>query len=141
VAARLDHLGTALNTALGQDPRLSLLPAPPQEGIGWSARRTIFTFTLADPADPARLLDPASLQRIFQWMNADLSAMVEGPEAAALFHIGQPVLLGTEADRTRPIGALRIALGARNTRATDDVRRCVAKLSFVLDKLADLNAA
>ncbi len=140
VAADLDRLGTTITAALGEDPRLCLLPAPAREGDGWSARQTIFTFTLADPADPTRRLDPASLQRIFHWMNADLSAIAQGAEAATLFHIGQPVLLGTEADGTRPIGALRIALGAGNPRAADAVRRCVAKLSFVLDNLAALRA-
>jgi len=116
----LGHFMAELRATLSAAPEFRLIPtAPPVRPAaadGWDSLETIFTFELW-PAGADRPLDQASLQRLYHWLNRDLSAALppdasdEERELAALCgHIGQPVLLGTVAEGRC---GLRLAAGAR----------------------------
>jgi selenocysteine lyase/cysteine desulfurase len=121
----LARFGDAIVAALGASERLDLLPAPALDRAGfaapdsWDAVRSIFAFTIRNPADPGQKLDLASLRRIHRELNRDAVDRLPnnaGAAARALAaqacHIGQPVTLGRDA-AGRTIAALRIAGGAR----------------------------
>jgi hypothetical protein len=151
----VDGLGERLRGLLQRDRRFRLVPVPHSGAAGWSGRQTIFPIMLRDPADPARWLSPAALERVCCWMNADVSDLVPARDDALArrrYHVGQPVRVGRSG--AGPIGALRIAFGADLASAvaaagtgaalaasTARLEGCVAKLALVLDGLPDLLAS
>jgi hypothetical protein len=121
----LARFGEAIVAALDSSRWLELLPVPPLDRDGfaepdsWDGLRTIFAFTIRDPAQPERKLDLESMRQIYRDLNRDVADRLPSnagdPEralAAQACHIGQPVRLGRDA-AGRTIAALRIAGGAR----------------------------
>jgi glutamate/tyrosine decarboxylase-like PLP-dependent enzyme len=106
-------------------PELALIDAPVTDrsalapGEGWASEPTILAFTLATPRRGVqRRLSMEELKRVHRWMLEDLTAILpvtpsesEQLAAAARCHLGQPVRIATEGERS--IGALRLCASAR----------------------------
>jgi hypothetical protein len=134
VGRRLDRTDALVRQALGRDARLQLIDAPRPTGMGWSDRRSVFTFMV-------RTLDgwmtPAQLRALYLRLQEDLSgtaiAATDPELAASRCQIGQPVELGS-AER----GGLRIAMSARQLAGDDDLGAglacVVGKLGLLLDE-------
>ncbi len=118
VARRLDRLGHAAVKALGRDPRTSLVAAPRPAGLGWSDRRSVFTFMVRGHAG---WLDAARLRGLYLALQ---------DEAPLHCQIGQPVQLGSRAP-----GGLRLAFGAAQVCGGGDQADA---LEAVMDKLCRL---
>lgn len=152
----LHRLGDGVRELLEDEAAVQLVPSPPATGLSWSDRQTIFAIKVRNPADPARWLSPSELEPILALMNGDLadrlSAMARGHALRRPYHLGQPVLIG--GSPSGPIGAVRIAFGARTLRPAleasrpdaavarimGDIGDCIAKLTAVLECRADLAA-
>ncbi len=135
VGHRLDMLGDAVRSALGRDPRLELIDAPRPAGMGWSDRRSVFTFCV-HARD--RRLSMAELRPIYlDLQNAGAEAVADGasgPADPANCQIGQPVELGGPS-----LGGLRIAISAAQVTDRMDptaaLHATIAKLGGLLDRL------
>ncbi len=128
VGLRLDSLGQSVERTLRGDARLRLVAAPRPRGLGWSDRRSVFTFLVRGPAG---WLDAASLRPLYLALHDDQAA---GPgQASARCQIGQPVQLGGAA-----LGGLRLALSAAQICQGGDQAEALAtvagKLVFLLDR-------
>ncbi len=132
-AARLDTLGAAIRNALRQDRRLRLVTAPQPPGMGWSDRRSVFTFAVRNEAG---WMSAEQLRPVYQALQEDVSDRTPGHAgtqlAATLCQVGQPVQLGSHA-----LGGLRLALSAEQVvQGGDqaDALSCVTgKLRLLLD--------
>lgn len=122
-----------------------------RESAGWDMLRSVFGFAVRAPGDPARLLDPAEMRKLYHWLNADCSVLFENEAerrlAARICHIGQPVALPDGADGQ--VGWLRVSAGARlvsgepshrGLAAARRLDREMADLALVFDKIALLHA-
>ena len=127
IGRKLFELGQSARHALAADRRLHLVPAPRPPGMGWSDRRSVFTFKVA--ADDG-WLDSARLRRLYLALQDPADA-----ESGPLCQIGQPVEIGSSA-----LGGLRIAFSAQqvlNARDTATLLPAVvSKLRSVLDAAA-----
>jgi len=120
--ARRERILAAFNAAverkIAENPALSLLARPAihrtETDEPWERLRTILTFTLRSPLEPARCLTPAEARAVYLWLNADLSRFIPAaPEIAArICHIGQPVTLPQPSGEGVQ-GVLRVSAGAR----------------------------
>jgi hypothetical protein len=97
-------------------PRLSLYAAPRPAGVGWSGRRSVFTFAVHGAGGP---LDTARLRPLYQ----ALAAGERGPACL----IGQPVEVGA--------GGLRVALSAGTIVTGEDQQH---RLEAVFDTVQTL---
>ncbi len=116
IGQRLDRLGQRVSAVLRQHPRLHLVAAPRPPGLGWSDRRSVFTFAVRDQAG---WIAPAALRDLYLVLQAEAG----GPTV----QLGQPVVLGHPA-----LGGLRIAFSAAQLAGADDV---AASLRVALDRL------
>jgi hypothetical protein len=151
--ARRDTILAAFNDTvtrkIAENPALVLLPRPElrrgETDEPWERMRTILTFALRCPRDPARFLTPVEARAVYVWLNADLSGFFPGAEeiAARICHIGQPVSL-PQAGAEGAQGVLRVSAGARlisgepsHDRLPEAVRmaRELADLAVVFDKI------
>ncbi len=125
VGLRLDRLGQSIERTLRCDARLRLVAAPRPSGLGWSDRRSVFTFMVRGQAG---WLDAASLRPLYLALHDDDTA---GP--ASRCQIGQPVQLGSIA-----LGGLRLALSAaqicQGGDQADTLATVVGKLGSLLDR-------
>ncbi len=119
VGRRLDVLGQSIERALRQNDRLRLVAAPRPSGLGWSDRRSVFTFMVRGQAG---WLDAARLRPLYLALHDDPSG--------APCQIGQPVQLGSAAQ-----GGLRLAVSAAQVCAGGDQAEA---LGAVIGKLAGL---
>lgn len=117
-AAIIQGFGSAARKAIAAQPGLGLLEAPPIARTDgdeeWERLRSIFTFSLQAPHEPARCLTPAEARNVYMWLNTDLSALLpeDAAIAARICHIGQPVPLAQPRGEGQ-MGALRVSAGAR----------------------------
>ena len=139
IGRRLDGVGQAVTLELQRDRRLALVEAPRPQGLGWSDRRSVFTFRVRSAEG---WMAPAALRRLYEAMGTDISAGMPsgwGSRSAQLCQIGQPVELGTPS-----LGGLRIAVSAAQIVSHGDQRAAVSavlsKLGALLDH-ADLSPA
>lgn len=138
-----------------KDLVLISVPPPARDAAAenWDTVSTIISFGVLSPAIPGqerKLLGMADARRIYEWLNADLTNALpqtippkDRELAARRCHIGQPVQMTIGAGA--PIGALRIAAGARlvsgepsHAGLTEQQRihREIEDAGVVLDKLA-----
>ena len=109
----------------------------------WERRRSIFSFSLRAPHEPARHLNPAEARQVYVWLNANLSGVVVGDAAVAarICHIGQPVNLpqfGGEQGVLRVSAGARLIAGEPSHLALEEDERIVremADLAAVFDKI------
>jgi hypothetical protein len=129
IRAAIDTAGAQIRAAMMREKRLRLVPAPRPEGLGWSDRPSVLTFTAEGPAGP---LSAERLRPIYQDLARDMSGEMAGDNAALACLIGQPVQV------TPHIGGLRLALSAEQIVAREDLRPRLAvvfgKLTAVLDR-------
>lgn len=125
VAARLDRLNHAISAGIGKNTSLGMVAAPRPPGLGWSDRRSIFTFTVKGSAG---LMSPAELRGIYRLMGEDGSGAVTG--RGGICQIGQPVDLGGSG-----LGGLRIAISAAQIASGEG---CTGGLGLVFEKLRNL---
>jgi hypothetical protein len=123
-------MGASVEAMLARHENLRLMPAPRPQGMGWSDRRSVFTFAIRTPQG---WMNPAELRFLYHALGTDLSGSLAGFSAAVVCQIGQPVELGTTA-----LGGLRIAFSAAQIAGGADHE---ARLATVLDKLLRLLAA
>ena len=127
VGARLDVLGQAVGRALQGDARLRLAAAPRPDGMGWSDRRSVFTFLVRGEDG---WLDAAGLRPLYLALQDDGGGWAG--QAAARCQVGQPVQLGSAA-----LGGLRLALSAAQICEGGDQGEALAavlgRLGSVLD--------
>jgi hypothetical protein len=135
------------------DPAFTLYPAPPirraETDESWERCQSIFTFAMAAPHAPGGNLDPGEARAVYRWLNADLSAVLPGLDAAArnvaarICHIGQPVPLRCPDGGS--VGVLRVSAGARllsgepshgSLDAQARIARELADLALVFDKIS-----
>jgi hypothetical protein len=134
VGRRLDRIDTLVQQAMAREARLHLIDAPRPAGMGWSDRRSVYTFMVRGVSG---WMSPAQLRAIYLRLPQDLSgtaiAAVDPDLAAACCQIGQPVELG-HSDR----GGLRIALSARQLSGNEDLAPALAcvigKLTLLLNE-------
>jgi hypothetical protein len=117
VRGALDRAGAQIRGVMMREPWLRLVPAPRPQGLGWSDRPSVFTFTVAGPdgalrAEPLRVL---------------YRALAAPGEESCL--IGQPVVLAPG------VGGLRVAVSAAQIVQGEDLR---PKLGVVFGKLRAL---
>jgi hypothetical protein len=120
-AAILAGFGQTVAQEIAATSALRRLPAPPiTRGAAdedWERCPSIFTFSLAAPHEPQRLLTPVEARAVYLWLNADISAALpelseaERRIAARICHIGQPVKLPLPDGGFT--GVLRVSAGAR----------------------------
>jgi hypothetical protein len=128
VGRRLDRIEALVHQALARDARLHLVDAPRPPGMGWSDRRSVFTFRVRTGSG---WMNPATLRELYLQLQRDLPDTTVG-EAAARCQIGQPVELG-HAD----LGGLRIALSARQVAGDDDLGAALGCVVGRLGRLLD----
>jgi len=114
--------GDVVRAAIAGFPALTLLEAPQitrgAADEAWERLPSIFSFSLRAPHAPGRWLTPVEARAVYLWLNADLSGILPGEEAASrICHIGQPVRL-PQPPAARPgaegfMGVLRVSAGAR----------------------------
>jgi hypothetical protein len=102
---------------ISENPALILLPAQTiarhESDEPWERLPSIFSFSLRAPHDPTRNLTPVEARAVYLWLNADLSHLLPGHQAAArICHIGQPVKL-PQPGGVGVQGVLRVSAGAR----------------------------
>lgn len=162
----LERFTTAVAASIDANPDFRRVEAPPiirpvlgDTPRGWDEVQTIMAFLVLGPK--GRPLDLEQARRLYQWLNADVTASLPaGLGAADRFlaslrcHIGQPAPV---ADGEGGIaGALRISAGARLVsgepshegidgaarlaREIADARACLDKLSLLLRHHAALDA-
>lgn len=122
VSDRLGRFLHAVMTIIFNQPDLQLLtPYVPQRPIiahDWDRQQTILSFMVRAPEaeDIDTPLDFDRCRKLYQWLNADVSAFVP-PEhrtlGALLCHLGQPVALPHPHARGGKAAALRLSAGAR----------------------------
>lgn len=130
---------------------LQNVTAPCRDGDGWDGLRSVFGFAVRSPDESGRLLDPAAMRKLYQWLNADCSALFDTADerrlAARICHIGQPVAL-PDGDGGQ-VGWLRVSAGARlisgepshrGLAAARRLDREMMDLAAVFDKIALLHA-
>ncbi len=121
------HFVKGLTDAVARSPWVDMVDAPaltrhPDGGEqAWDSTQTIFSLLVrhADvPAGEPPYLTLEEAQRLYRWLNADISSLLpEGTSddehriASSRCHLGQPVVIFT--DRGRKYAAIRIAFGAR----------------------------
>ena len=131
IGRRLDGIGQAIINELQGDRRLALVEAPRPEGLGWSDRRSVFTFKVRSAGG---WMAPAALRRLYEAMCTDGSAGLR-PSSAQLCQIGQPVELGLPS-----LGGLRIAVSAAQIASGGDQRTALSsvlsRLGLLLDSAA-----
>jgi hypothetical protein len=128
VRAALDRFGSAVNGAIGVDRRLEIVEAPRPTGMGWSDRRSVFTFTVRGKEG---LLGSDDLRRLYRRLaEGRLSAF---PNCDVLCQVGQPVELGGGG-----VAGLRIAASAAQIASGEDQTE---GLKLVLQKLRSLTGA
>ncbi len=131
IGHRLDRLGASVGAALGQDGRFRLIAASRPDGMGWSDRRSVFTFAVRGKDG---WMDAAGLRPIYMALHDDLSHTLSGrQEAAWQCQIGQPVQLGSP-----DLGGLRIAFSAAQIIEGGDQADALAQVSAKLRLLLDL---
>ncbi len=122
VGRRLDVLGQSIERALRRDARLRLVAAPRPGGLGWSDRRSVFTFMVRGQAG---WLDAARLRPLYLALHDDPSG--------APCQIGQPVQLGGAAQ-----GGLRLAVSGAQICTGGDHEEAlgavIGKLGGLLDR-------
>ncbi|MFT8676281.1 MAG: hypothetical protein ABF791_10480 [Acetobacter sp.] len=95
----------------------------------WDTRQTVLTFVLLRPQNgtqTAQVLDLVECRRVYDWLQADLSACVPPDQrdlAALPCYVGQPVALPCPSGmdgggRQGPVGGLRLAASARHVSGT-----------------------
>jgi hypothetical protein len=112
----LADFGAAVRAKIAENPALQLLPQPPIHRAAtdepWERLPSIFTFSVRAPHED-RCLTLAEARAVYLWLNADLSAVIPGQNAAArICHIGQPVKL-PQPGGAGAQGVLRVSAGAR----------------------------
>ena len=128
IRQRLDGIGKSVRSALRTDGRAMLLEAPRPAGMGWSGRRSVFTFAIKGPGG---WLAPIELRRLYEALNEDTSLPEQGWQGfSTRCQIGQPVELGSPG-----LGGLRIAISAAQVAGGDDLSE---QMSFVVAKLTHL---
>jgi hypothetical protein len=132
----IDRAGGHIRAAMMRDARLRLVPAPRPEGLGWSDRPSVLTFTVDGGQGP---LSADALRPIYRALARDMSAALQPsggrPEGADLASqsclIGQPVVLADG------VGGLRLAVSAAQIADGTDLRPALAtvfgKLALLLD--------
>ncbi|MBF0562615.1 MAG: hypothetical protein HQL37_11460 [Alphaproteobacteria bacterium] len=151
----LDTFIRVIGEAVDLSPVLRRLPVPVPDrspligGQGWDGLPTILPFALV-PEGASAPLDLAMAQRLYGWLNRDVSAWLpamardeERRLASLRCHIGQPVLLG------ETLCGLRLAAGARLVsdgpalleQEIADARRVLAKIAFLLRHLEHFAAS
>ncbi len=123
VGRRLGVLGQSVERTLRRDARLALVAAPRPGGLGWSDRRSVFTFMVRGHAG---WLDASALRPLYLALHDDTSV---SPSC----QIGQPVQLGSPA-----LGGLRLAVSAAQVCAGGDQAEAlgmvIGKLGALLDR-------
>ncbi len=128
VRQRLDAIGKSVRAALQSDNRAVLLEAPRPAGLGWSGRRSVFTFAIRGSQG---WLSPTVLRRLYEALDDETPARAYGgPSYVTRCQIGQPVELGAPT-----LGGLRIAISAAQIVSGQPLDET---LHFVLTKLAHL---
>jgi hypothetical protein len=125
VAATLERMGRAISAGIGNDPRLDMVAAPRPSGLGWSDRRSIFTFTVRGAKG---LMSPAELRPLYLKLGEGCPGCIQGLGDAC--QIGQPVELGRS-----DLGGLRIAISAAQIASDEDQTE---PLALVLGKFRNL---
>jgi hypothetical protein len=132
VRRKLDDLGGAIMLALAQDDRFRLMPAPRPTGMGWSDRRSVFTFMVRGQEG---WMDPGALRGIYRALDQDVSGAMPlafRELAVQRCQIGQPVELGCPR-----LGGLRLAISAAQLVAgadqADRLAIGIGKLRALLD--------
>jgi hypothetical protein len=149
----LEQFSATVLRAIERHPILALQPMPDlhRDGDGWDCRRTIFAFSVRDPAHADRWLDPAAMRRLYRWLNADCGALFDSAQeraiASRICHIGQPVALPDH--QGGQTGWLRVSAGARlisgepchrGLPVARRIAREMSDLAMVFDKIALLHA-
>ncbi|GFE94644.1 hypothetical protein [Acetobacter persici] len=157
VARRLQSFLAAVTQGIAANPDLEFLPqpAPLREALphDWDRQQTILSFLVRAPESTRGVvpLDLARCRKLYQWLNADLSAYVPQEQAALaalLCHIGQPVPIPHAQAADGLVGALRLSTGARlvsgepshegldpaarMAREIQDAHRVLQKISLIL---------
>jgi hypothetical protein len=155
--AMLARFAAQMTTVIAGRPEFALVEAPVLDRSvlapagDWTATPTILTFTLATARHGVRRrLSMDELKRVHRWLLTDLSTILpvtpserEQRAAAARCHVGQPVKVAMEGERT--IGALRLCASARVVSAaafdqslgatsTDRLNTILDDARLVLDK-------
>jgi hypothetical protein len=130
VGERLDRMGRAAIAAISRDSRLRLVAAPRPPGMGWSDRRSVFTFGVMGMAG---LMGPDRLRGVYRDLSQDCFGC--GAGGGVRCQVGQPVQLGNGG-----VGGLRIALSASQVAAgadvSDQLRVVLERLERVLGRAA-----
>jgi len=125
VAATLDRLGHAISACIGSDTRLDMVAAPRPPGMGWSDRRSVFTFTVRGPNG---LMNCAELRGLCGQLRENSAGSLPGRIVAC--QLGQPVELGRGS-----VGGLRIAISAAQIASGEDQTE---RLALAFEKFRNL---